>query len=207
MKGKFIVFEGPDGSGKTTILENVKKYLNEHDIDYILTREPGGTAISEEIRRILLGNEYSEMNHRAEALLYAASRAQLVNEKILPSLEEGRLVISDRYVISSLAYQGYGRGLGIEEVKSINDFATKGLEPDAIIFFQVDPVTVLERKGQNVELDRLENESKSYHQKVYQGYQKVLEKYEDKISVIDASKSIEEVTKSTINKLLEIIGG
>ena len=207
MRGKFIVFEGPDGSGKTTILENVKEYLNKNNIDYILTREPGGTNISEEIRRLVLGNEYSEMNYRTEALLYAASRAQLVNEKIIPSLEEGRLVISDRYVISSLAYQGYGRDLGLEEVKQINDFATKGLEPDAIIFFQVDPVTVLKRKGQAVELDRLENESDSYHRRVYEGYQKVLEKYTDKISVIDASQTIEEVKESTINKLLDIIGG
>lgn len=205
MQGKFIVFEGSDGSGKTTILKNVKKYLDDNNIDYVLTREPGGTKISEKIRDLVLSNENKEMGDRTEALLYAASRAQHVKEIIKPNLEKGRLVISDRFVMSSLAYQGYGRQLGADQVKMINDFAIDSTKPDYTIFFNVDPITVLERKRANVEADRLENEEESYHQRVYNGYQYLLDDESLNLIVIDASKSIEEVTKATIEKLIEII--
>ena len=205
MQGKFIVFEGSDGSGKTTILKNVKKYLDDNNIDYLLTREPGGTKISEKIRDLVLSNENKEMGDRTEALLYAASRAQHVKEIIKPNLEKGRLVISDRFVMSSLAYQGYGRQLGADQVKMINDFAIDSTKPDYTIFFNVDPITVLERKRANVEADRLENEEESYHQRVYNGYQDLLDDESLNLIVIDASKSIEEVTKATIEKLIEII--
>lgn len=205
MQGKFIVFEGSDGSGKTTILKNVKKYLDDNNIDYVLTREPGGTKISEKIRDLVLSNENKEMGDRTEALLYAASRAQHVKEIIKPNLEKGRLVISDRFVMSSLAYQGYGRQLGADQVKMINDFAIDSTKPDYTIFFNVDPITVLERKRANVEADRLENEEESYHQRVYNGYQDLLDDESLNLIVIDASKSIEEVTKATIEKLIEII--
>lgn len=205
MQGKFIVFEGSDGSGKTTILKNVKKYLDDNNIDYVLTREPGGTKISEKIRDLVLSNENKEMGDRTEALLYAASRAQHVKEIIKPNLEKGRLVISDRFVMSSLAYQGYGRQLGADQVKMINDFAIDSTKPDYTIFFNVDPITVLERKRANVEADRLENEEESYHQRVYNGYQDLLDDESLNLIVIDASKSIEEVTNATIEKLIEII--
>lgn len=207
MKGKFIVFEGSDGSGKTTILNNVKKYLDDNNIDYVLTREPGGTMISEGIRNVLLANDKTEMSNRTEALLFAAARAQHVDEIIKPNLEKGRLVISDRFVMSSLAYQGYGRELGVDRVKAINDFAIDGVEPDYTIFFNVDPITVLERKRKAVEADRLENEDESYHTRVYEGYQDMISKIDDRMILIDASKSIEEVTDATIKRLLEIIGG
>jgi len=207
MKGKFIVFEGSDGSGKTTILNNVKKYLNDNNIDYVLTREPGGTEISEEIRSILLSNDNKEMSYRTEALLYAASRAQHVDQIIKPAIEEGKLVISDRFVMSSLAYQAFGRRLGYDNIKMINDFAIDGVEPDFTIFLNVDPITVLERKKKEVIADRLENESESYHKRVYEGYQEMLKAKDESLKVIDASKSIEEVTCETLKVLLEIIGG
>lgn len=205
MIGKFIAFEGSDGSGKTTILNNVEKFLIENNIDFIITREPGGTKISEEIREILLSNDNSEMSARTEALLYSASRAQHVDELILPNLQKGKLVISDRYVLSSLAYQGFGRELGYDSVKEINDFATDNLSPDYTFFFNVDPITVLKRKRNNFVTDRLENESNSYHNKVYNGYQEILKRNKDNLIIIDASKSIEEVTEQTISKLKSIL--
>ena len=207
MKGKFIVFEGSDGSGKTTILNNVREYLDDNNIDYVLTREPGGTKISEGIRNVLLANDKTEMSHRTEALLFAAARAQHVDEIIKPNLRKGRLVISDRYVMSSLAYQGYGRELGVDRVKAINDFAIDGIKPDYTIFFNVDPITVLDRKRKAVEADRLENEDESYHTRVYEGYQEMISQIDDRLILSDASKSIDEVTDATIKKLLEIIGG
>lgn len=205
MIGKFIAFEGSDGSGKTTILNNVEKFLIENNIDFIITREPGGTKISEEIREILLSNDNKEMSARTEALLYSASRAQHVDELIVPNLEKGTLVISDRYVLSSLAYQGFGRDLGYDEVKSINDFAINDLIPDYTFFFNVDPITVLKRKRNNFVTDRLENESNSYHNKVYNGYQEILKRNKDNLIIIDASKSIEDVTEQTISKLKSIL--
>lgn len=205
MIGKFIAFEGPDGSGKSTILNNVEKFLIENNIDFIITREPGGTKISEEIREILLSNDNSEMSARTEALLYSASRAQHVDELIIPNLQKGKLVLSDRYVLSSLAYQGFGRELGYDRVKEINDFATDNLSPDYTFFFNVDPITVLKRKRNNFVTDRLENESNSYHNMVYNGYQEILKRNKDNLIIIDASKSIEDVTEQTISKLKTIL--
>lgn len=205
MLGKFIVFEGPDGSGKTTILNNVEKFLREENIDFVITREPGGPKISENIRDILLSNDNSEMSARTEALLYSASRAQHVDEVIKPNLEKGVLVISDRFVLSSLAYQGFGRELGYENVKMINDFATDNLSPDYTFFFNVDPITVLKRKRNNFVTDRLENESNSYHNRVYYGYQEIMKRSDDNLIIIDASKSIEEVTNQTLDMLKKIL--
>lgn len=205
MSGKFVVFEGTDGSGKTTILNNVKKYLDESNIEHILTREPGGTKIGEKIRDILLNNKNKEMDYRTEALLFAAARAQSVEEVLRPALNKGKLVISDRYVLSSIAYQGYARELNIDGVKGINDFAIDGLKPDWTIFFDVDPIKVLDRKKAATKADRLEEEGNNYHSKVYEGYKKMIEEYQNVI-VIDASRSIEEVTNETIIALNKIIG-
>lgn len=199
------MFEGPDGSGKTTILNNVEKFLREEKIDFIITREPGGPKISEDIRDILLSNDNSEMSARTEALLYSASRAQHVDEVIKPNLEKGVLVISDRFVLSSLAYQGFGRELGYDNVKMINDFATDNLSPDYTFFFNVDPITVLKRKRNNFVTDRLENESNSYHNRVYHGYQEIMKRSDDNLIIIDASKSIEEVTNQTLDMLKKIL--
>lgn len=206
MEGKFIVFEGPDGSGKSTILDMVAEYLEKLDVDFIKTRDPGGTDISEDIRNIILSNDNMEMSNRTEALLYAASRAQLVEEVIIPNIKKGKLVLCDRFVLSSLAYQGYGRDLGIDEVKGINDFATGGIKPDLILFFMVDSTTVLERKRENFDADRLENEDFSFHEKVYEGYMRVLNKT-DGIVKIDAMNSLENVFEQVKSIIDEYVRG
>lgn len=204
MKGKFIAFEGSDGSGKSTVLAKVKEYLDENNVSYIITREPGGTKIGEQIRDILMSNENTEMDDKTEALLFAAARAQSVEEKLKKELENKDLVISDRYVLSSLAYQGYARGLGVDGVRSINEFATNSLKPNYTFFLDVDPITVLERKKSQVESDRLEEESNNFHQKVYDGYQELL-KDEENVILIDASQTVEEVVEETINNIKKIL--
>ena len=154
MSGIFITLEGPDGSGKSTIVKLISNYLEEKKIDFIFTREPGGTPIGEDIRDIILDNENINMSPRTEALLYAASRSQHISEKIKPALEEGKVVICERFVLSSLAYQGVARKLGIEDVKSINDFAIEGVSPDLTLFFDVDPIYALNRKTNKKRGDR-----------------------------------------------------
>ncbi len=205
MKGLFITLEGPDGSGKSTIIKLIQEYLLNKGIDFIQTREPGGTSIGEDIRHIILDNKNTHMAAETEALLYAASRAQHVHEKIIPALEEGKLVLSDRFVLSSLAYQGVGRDLGIDKVKSINDFALDGLYPDLILFFHIDPEVTLKRKTIGTSGDRLEKEGTDFHNKVYNGYMELLKLYPDKIKLIDASQSREQVFKSSIEKIEELI--
>ena len=193
MKGIFIALEGPDGSGKSTIMKLIIDYFKEKNIDFISTREPGGTSIGEEIRHIILDKKNHNMSGETEALLYAASRGQHVHEKILPALEAGKVVITERFILSSLAYQGVGRQLGVEEVRLINDFAIKGLRPDLTLFFHVDPIHTLKRKNHEEEGDRLENEGDLFHKRVYSGYMELLNTYTDNLQIIDASKSIEEV--------------
>ena len=205
MKGLFITLEGPDGSGKSTIIKLIGDYLSDKGIDFIMTREPGGTSIGEDIRHIILDNKNTDMGGETEALLYAASRAQHVHEKIIPALKDGKLVISDRFVLSSLAYQGVGRNLGIENVKSINDFALGGLYPDLILFFHIDPEVTLARKTKGSSGDRLEKEGNDFHNRVYNGYMDLLELYPEKIKLIDASQSKEEVLKNSIEKIEELI--
>lgn len=194
MKGLFIVIEGPDGSGKSTMAKKIGEYfrLKGHKIEF--TREPGGTPISEKIRKLILDKNNTEMSYRTEALLYAAARAQLVSQKITPWLEDGKIVISERYVYSSLVYQGIGRNLGIDEIKKINDFATSGLEPDVVLFFDIDPECALKRKLKIDGGDRLENESISFHRSVYEGYKKIIEHYPN-IITINAERNIEEIFK------------
>src|SRR5699024_10969944 len=143
-------------------------------IKFIMTREPGGTDIGEEIREIILDNNNTHMGPETEALLYAASRGQLIHEKIGPALENDQVVLCDRFVLSSLAYQGQGRDLGIEAVKSINDFALKDIYPDLILFFHTDPEVTLKRKTRQINVDRLEKEGKKFHNRVYNGYMEVL---------------------------------
>jgi len=174
LKGLFITLEGPDGSGKSTIIKLIGDYLSDKGIDFIMTREPGGTSIGEDIRHIVLDNENTQMGRETEALLYAASRAQHVYEKINPALEAGKVVICERFVLSSLAYQGVGRNLGIESVKKINDFALGGLYPDLILFFHIDPEITLKRKTNGSGGDRLEKEGTDFHNRVYNGYMDLL---------------------------------
>lgn len=205
MKGLFIALEGPDGSGKSTITNLIESYLEEKDIDFIITREPGGTPIGESIRKMILDNNNTDMKPETEALLYAASRAQHIHEKIQPALEEGKLVICDRFILSSLAYQGVGRDLGIENVKKINDFAINGIYPDLILFFYVDPETALLRKTGGLSGDRLELEGNEFHERVYKGYLDLITRYPKNIKVIDATESIEEVLNKSILAIEKIL--
>ncbi len=205
MKGLFIALEGPDGSGKSTITKLLADYMQKKNIPHIITREPGGTEIGEEIRELILNNKNTHMSEETEALLYAASRSQHISEKIKPSLDKGKVVVCDRFVLSSLAYQGKGRGLGIEKVKMINDFAIGDVYPDLILFFDVDPSTTLKRKTKNANVDRLELEGENFHKNVYQGYRESLKMYPKNIKIIDASQSIEEVLNEVIVEIEHLL--
>ena len=196
----FITFEGPDGSGKSTIIQKVYDYLIENNYDVIKTREPGGSPIAEKIRNLILDTENTEMGYRTEALLYAASRAQHVEETILPALNENKIVLCDRFLISSLAYQGVGRDLGIENVRNINKFAINGVFPDFVLFFDVDPITTLKRKSSLDTADRLEKEGNNFHERVYNGYKEILNS-EKNIEIIDATQSVEDVFSQCIEVL------
>ncbi|MCI6001466.1 MAG: dTMP kinase [Finegoldia magna] len=196
----FITFEGPDGSGKSTIIQKVYDYLIENNYDVIKTREPGGSPIAEKIRNLILDTENTEMGYRTEALLYAASRAQHVEETILPALNENKIVLCDRFLISSLAYQGVGRDLGIENVRKINEFGINEVFPDFVLFFDVDPITTLKRKSSLDTADRLEKEGNNFHERVYNGYKEILNS-EKNIEIIDATQSVEDVFSQCIKVL------
>lgn len=170
MKGKFITFEGCDGSGKSTQLSLLEDYLNEHNIPHIMTREPGGSRIAEAIRKIILDGKNIEMCDECEALLYAAARAQHLKEVVAPALEEGKLVVCDRYVHSSIAYQGFARGLGQEFVTNINALALEHYMPDLTIFLDISPEEAFARKRGADQNDRLELSGMDFHNRVYQGY-------------------------------------
>ena len=201
--GLFITFEGPDGCGKTSIINLIKEYYKYNE-KIIFTREPGGTKISEKIREIILSNDNANMSPRTEALLYSASRAQHIDELIKPNLEKGNIVVSDRFVLSSLAYQGGGRELGVEDVRKINDFAINGVNPDMIIFFYVDPLTTLKRKSLNENADRLELSGDDFHSRVYDTYMELLEEMKDDevLRKVDATKSMEEVFED-VKKIID----
>ena len=198
-RGYFISFEGPDGAGKSTQIEFLKQYLEDRGLEYIFTREPGGTKISEKIREMLLDKENSDMTARTEALLYAASRAQLVEKVIEPALKEGKIVVSDRYIDSSIAYQGFGRDLG-PKVTEINKFAVNELEPDLTFLMMISPDDVKERLDQN-NLDRLESEDLEFKKKVLEGFESVAEEYRFRVHVIDATLSKEEIRDSIIKEV------
>ena len=173
MRGKFITFEGLDGSGKTTAIKKVIQLLNDH-IDkgnIVYTREPGGSQISENIREVILGKDSDKMDKRTEALLYAASRRQHLVEKILPALKEDKIVLCDRFVDSSIAYQGAGRGIDIQAIKNINEFATEELKPDLTFYFDLTPEEGLKRIKDNRqdETNRLDQERLSFYYKVRSG--------------------------------------
>lgn len=204
-KGIFITLEGPDGSGKSTIARLLQKHIEDLGLKCILTREPGGTDIGEDIRNVLLDNKNTKMSGRAEALLYAASRAQHVEEKIKPYLDQGYVVISDRYVFSSLAYQGCARGLGIEEVMEINRFAMNNVYPDSILFFDISPEVALSRKFVNREGDRLENEGDEFHKTTYDGYKKAISIYNENVEVINAGGDIKQVLNQCVEKLSQLL--
>jgi len=203
MKGMFITFEGPDGSGKTTVAKMVYHKLVKEGYDVILTREPGGIDIAEQIRDVIHNTENTAMDARTEALLYAASRRQHLVEKILPALQSGKIIICDRFIDSSLVYQGVGRGLGIEEVFMINKFAIEDIMPDVTIMFDVSPEIGIQRINSNKdrEINRLDLEAIDFHQASYHGYLQVAEMFKDRIVKIDANQSIEEV----FNQVYQIV--
>ena len=208
-KGKFIVFEGGEGSGKSTMIEKTFKWLNDNNINCIKTREPGGIKISEKIREVILDNDNVEMDSRTEALLYAAARRQHLVEKVIPALNDGIVVLCDRFIDSSLAYQGHARGIGIDEIMKINEFAIDGYMPDLSIFFDIEPNLGLERilMDNNREVNRLDKEKMEFHTLVREGYNLVYNMNKDRIVKIDASKSIEDVfsnVKKIISKELNI---
>lgn len=205
MRGLFISIEGPDGSGKSTQIENIKKFFEEKDIEIVFTREPGGTAIGERIREIILDNSFKEMDPMTEAMLYAASRAQHVAQVIGPALEAGKVVVCDRFVDSSLAYQGFGRELG-EAVEIINSYAIGPYMPDITFLMKLDPNVGKHRIEENRETqDRLEHEKMAFHRKVYKGYLELEKKHPGRIVGIDASLGIDEIRDEIYRKLEEII--
>ncbi len=206
MKGIFITFEGTEGSGKTTIIENIQRDLTSLDYQVIKTREPGGSKISEEIRNVILNVDNINMDAVTEALLYAASRRQHLIEVVLPNLKAGKIVLCDRYIDSSLAYQGYARGLGIDEVYQMNQFATSGLLPNLTIYIDVNPNVGLSRIKQNHrDVNRLDLENINFHDKVYNGYKLVSNKFSDRIKVIDGEKSLEEVYENVKKAILDYL--
>ena len=204
-KGWFISFEGPDGCGKSTQVQLLEKYFQDNHIPCLVTREPGGTRIGESIREIILTPIFDEMSEKTEMLLYAASRAQLMKDVIIPALEKGMMVISDRFVDSSLVYQGIARGLGIDTVKQINQIVVGDYNPDKVFFIDISEEEGLRRKREQKKLDRMEQESIDFHHMVSEGYRKVLSGREDVIP-FDGAKSSEEIHDEIlieIKKLLE----
>ncbi len=195
----FITFEGPDGSGKSTVIKSVYEKLLKDNFDVLLTREPGGTPIAEKIRDIILDNSNTALDPRTEALLYAASRRQHLVEKIWPALKEGKIVLCDRFIDSSLAYQGGGRNLGVENVLNINLFATENTYPDISLFFDVSPEIGLSRVNSDKKrvADRLDNENENFHDKVYETFKKIVANNKNRFIVIDASKPLNEVIENT----------
>ncbi len=205
MQGKFITFEGCDGCGKSTQLSRLRAYLEELGIPHIFTREPGGGRISEGIREILLSGKNSEMSDECEALLYAASRAQHIHDRIAPAMKEGKLVICDRYVDSSFAYQAHARGLGMEFVSKINAFALEQYLPDVTFFIDLSPEEAFLRKKGADENDRIEQAGLAFHKKVYEGYLAVAKAYPDRVIVVDGRRSIEEI-EQTVREALRARG-
>ena len=204
-KGIFITFEGPEGAGKTTVISTLFNRLKAEGKKVLLTREPGGIPIAESIRAIILGNDNKEMDGKTEALLYAAARRQHLVEKIVPAIEAGTIVLCDRFIDSSLAYQGYARGLGIDEVLAINQFAIGELMPDLTIFFDIDPEVGLARIAKNSEreLNRLDKEDIQFHRNVYDGYKELMKRYPRRIISTDARLTEAEVT-SNVWKILSM---
>jgi len=200
----FITIEGPEGSGKTTAVETAVNKLKELGYEIVRTREPGGTPISEEIRNVILDKKNTSMDPRTEALLYAASRRQHLVEKVWPALKEGKIVICDRYLDSSLAYQGGARGLGIDDVLNVNLFATENTWPNLTLLFDITPEEGLKRIASNAnrEVNRLDLEKLDFHHKVRNSFLLLAKRYPERYVIIDASKSREEVAKATLDAIL-----
>ena len=206
MNGLFITIEGPDGAGKTSTLNELLPLLKKvAKTKIIQTREPGGIPIAEEIRAVILDPKNDRMDERTEALLYAAARRQLLVEKVLPALSEGSIVLCDRFVDSSLAYQGAGRRIGVSEIARLNEFATEGTTPDFTLYLDIDSDTGLHRIKENRrgQIDRLDSEGLEFHQRVRHAYLKIAEENPERIYKIDARKSFEEVLQTSYRAIVE----
>jgi len=207
MKGLFITLEGGEGSGKTTVSQRLLQQLASERISAIYTREPGGIPIAEKIREVILDPEHIEMDPRTEALLYAAARRQHLIEKVIPALQEGKVVLCDRFIDSSVVYQGFARQIGQEEIWNINQFATEGLMPDLTFFFDIAPEEGMKRiaADKNRHVDRLDLEGSSFHQKVYEGYHLQMTQHPERIFPIDATQKLEQVVADVYQKIKEKI--
>ena len=203
MKGKFVTIEGCEGVGKSTLITLLKKYVQDNNIDAVFTREPGGTPVAEKIRAVILDADNKAMTDRAELLLYAAARAQHTQEKIIPAVSEGKIVFCDRYSDSTLAYQGYARGIDIQLCKSLNSIAECGVNIYLTIFLDLSPEDGFRRKGGADKGDRLENESLAFHKRVYEGFKDISKNSGGRYASIDASRSKEDVFESVIATLKE----
>jgi dTMP kinase len=205
MNKKFIIsLEGGEGAGKSTVMEAMIQWFKEEEIPFLSTREPGGVGISEKIRDIILNKEHLTMDPRTEALLFAAARRQHLIEKVLPALDEDKVVIFDRYVDSSLVYQGYVRGMGIDEILNLNEFAIEGLFPDLTLYFDLSPEIGLSRINASAdrEVNRLDLEALDFHQKVREGYLKLNERF-DRFHLINGEQSLEKVIRDVKKVLVD----
>lgn len=203
--GVFLTMEGPDGAGKSTQIELLRDYLSRKGYDIIVCREPGGTKISEAIRQVILNKDFTEMSHMTELLLYTAARAQLMEEVIRPALKEGKVVICDRFVESSAVYQGIARGMGIELVYEINQYAIGDTLPDLTIMIDLDAKTGISRKKEQAELDRMEREALDFHEKVVNGYREIAALHPERIYKVDGHQTIEEIHKKIAAAVDKII--
>ncbi len=205
--GLFITIEGPEGAGKTTIINMLAAQLKSEGYPVLQTREPGGIDIAEQIRKVILAPENTAMDPRTEALLYAAARRQHLIEKVKPALETGAVILCDRFIDSSLAYQGHARGLGIDEVLTINQFAIGNMMPKLTLYFDIAPEQGLERINQHKgrEVNRLDLETIDFHKKVREGYQQLMVRFPERLYQIDASASVELVYNQALNKIREFI--
>ena len=203
-KGLFITFEGGEGSGKTSIITRLVPMLEKLGQDVLTSREPGGVKIAEDIRNIILNPENTQMCYETEALLFAASRMQHLTQKVIPALESGKLVICDRYLDSSLVYQGYSRGLGFEKVMQVNAFALEYM-PEKTFFIDVKPSVGLERLKGREKCDRLDKEKLEFHDKIYQGYKELARLYPDRIVTINGERDIEEIVLDIYNQILSLL--
>lgn len=201
-KGIFITIEGTDGSGKTTQIKNIESYFMEKGYEVVVTRDPGGTSISESIRQVVLDPDNTKMARTTELLLYYAARAQLAAELIIPALEEGKIVICDRFIDSTYVYQGFGRGFARETIDRLNDISLSGVIPDVTLFMDLSPEVAMRRRQRASSLDRIENEKIDFHMKVYEGYNKLCEIFPQRIKRIDATQNKSEVFEA-IKKVLD----
>lgn len=207
MNGHFITLEGGEGAGKTSVLHNLEKKLVDKGYDVLTTREPGGIEIAEKIRKVILDPSHTKMDARTEALLYAAARRQHLIEKVYPALETGKIVLCDRFIDSSLAYQGYARELGIDEVYAMNEFAIQDCMPSLTLFFNIEPKKGLQRiaSNKNRERNRLDLEKIQFHESVYEGYQILMRKFPDRIKELNADQTIEKVVKEAFDYVISYV--